>query len=173
ETVKDPSSVRLNDQGEYEYEWHTADVVYDKVLCQVFAAKSDLEALALAYAENQCRQNLTDGHDIAMVMELRQHGANDEKIMEIMQKEEKWLRDTDNLIQNLDESSLKELIEDRIDREAALELAKIEDVDLRTKIREVADAKSAEDSQRKYTRLQKKVMSALDEQEIAEGSLAD
>ena len=171
--VKDASSAKLNAEGEYEYEYRPASEVYAMVPCQIFSAKSDVDALGLAYSENAMRLNLTEGHDIAICQELRKSGASDEKIMEIMRKDARWLRDTDNFINNLDESSLKDLIEDRIDRDSAKALLEIEDVDIRTKIRESANAESAEDAARRRARYQKRVAAAMEEQEIAAGSKAD
>lgn len=171
--VKDANSAKLNDEGDYEYDYAPADEVYDCVLCQIFSAKDDTDALALAYSENACRTNLTEGHDIAICQELRKAGASDETIMEIMHKDVKWLRDTDNLLANLDEDTLKDLIEDRIDRDSAKSLMDIEDIDVRTEVREAANAESEEDAKRRRARYQKRVAAALEEQEIAAGSVAD
>jgi hypothetical protein len=172
-SVKDASTAKLNEKGEYEYEYRPADKVYEYVLCQIFSAKSDTDALALAYSENACRMNLTEGHDVAICQELRKSGASDEKIMEVMHKDAKWLRDTDQLIANLDEESLKDLIEDRIDRDSAKSLMDIEDLGARTQVRQAANAESEEDATRRRARYQKKVSEALEEQEIAAGSVAD
>lgn len=171
--VKDASSVKINSNGEYEYEYRPADQVYEYVLCQIFSAKSDTDALALAYSENAVRMNLTEGHDVAICQELRKSGASDEKIMEIMHKDVKWLRDTDQLIANLDEESFKDLVEDRIDRDSAKSLSEIEDIDVRTEVRITANAQSQEDASRRRKRYQKRVTAALEEQEIAAGSVAD
>lgn len=172
-SVKDANSAKLNSEGEYEYEYRPASEVYALVPCQIFSAKSDLEALGFAYSENAMRLNLTEGHDTAICQELRKSGASDEKIMEIMHKDARWLRDTDNFINSLDENSLKDLIEDRIDRDSAKALLEIEDIDTRTQVRESANAESADDGNRRRARYQKRVVSALEEQEIASGSVAD
>jgi SOS response regulatory protein OraA/RecX len=127
ELVKDPRTASLNDRMDYEYQYRPADEVYHQVLCQIYAVSDDIEALAFAYTENDCRINQGPGHDVAVVMELRQAGASDERIMEVMSKDEKWLRDTDSLVEQLGEATLKELIEDRIDREAALELLHVKE----------------------------------------------
>lgn len=171
--VKDANTAKLNDQGEYEYEYRPADQVYEYVVCQIFSAKSDTDALALSYSENACRMNLTEGHDVAICQELRKAGASDEKIMEVMHKDAKWLRDTDQLIANLDEESLKDLMEDRIDRDSAKCLMEIDDVDIRTEVRVSANAESQEDAARRRARYQRRVSEALEEQEIAAGSVAD
>lgn len=172
ELVNDPNNVRMNDKGEWEYARSSADKVYGKVLCQVFAVNSDLDALALAWAENKNRINLSEGHEIAEVMKLREFDATDEKILEILQRDEKWLRETDNLIENLDENTLKDLIECRIDRGSAKELAEIEDLDVREKVRVEANEVAEEFSHRKKSRFQKRVDEALKDQEIARGNLA-
>lgn len=172
-SVKDANLAKLNSEGEYEYEYRPANEVYALVPCQIYSAKSDIDALAYAYSENAIRTNLTEGHDVAICQELRKSGASDEKIMEIMHKDARWLRDTDNFINSLDENSLKDLIEDRIDRDSAKALMEIEDIDIRTKVRESANAESSEDSARRRARYQKRVVSAMEEQEIAAGSVAD
>jgi hypothetical protein len=172
-SVRDANSAKLNGEGEYEYEYRPANEVYAFVPCQIYSAKSDIDALAYAYSENSVRTNLTDGHDIAICQELRRSVASDEKIMEIMHKDARWLRDTDSFINSLDEDSLKDLIEDRIDRDSAKALMEIEDIDTRTQVRESANAESADDSNRRRARYQKRVLSALEEQEIAAGSVAD
>jgi hypothetical protein len=170
--VKDVNSPKLNVIGEYQYDIRPANEVYEYVICQIYSAKSDIDALALSYSENACRVNLNEGHDVAIFQELRNAHASDEKIMEIMHKDAKWLRDTDQLIANLDEDSLKDLIEDRIDRDSAKSLMKIEDVETRKKVRVAANAASLEDANRRRARYQKKVEDALEEQEIASGSVA-
>lgn len=172
EMVSDPNNVRLNDKSEWEYAHSSADKVYSKVICQVFAVNSDLDALALAWAENKNRINLSEGHEIAEVIKLREFDASDEKILEILQREEKWLRETDNLIENLDENTLKDLIECRIDRGSAKELAEIEDLDVREKVRIEANEVAEAFSHRKKSRFQKRVEEALKDQEVARGNLA-
>lgn len=172
ELVADPRSVELDDKGNWISKQCSANEVYETVLCQVFAVNDDLDALALAWAENKSRINLTEGHEIAEVMKLRKIHTSDEKILEILQRDEKWLSQTDSLIANLDEETLADLLENRIDRESACALGKIEDKELRQKIRVAANAATSETCNRKIKRLQKQVESALDSKEIAEGSVA-
>ena len=174
ELVKDPRTATLNENMEYEYEYRPADDVYEFVLCKIYAVTDDIEALSLAYTENDCRINQGPGHDIAVVMELRHAGASDEKIMSAMSKDEKWLRDTDTLIEGLGESSLKELIEDRIDREAALELLVIKEKhgdDVAAKALVVAHEASQKDYRKKFDKLTKTIFAARDDEEIAEGDV--
>jgi hypothetical protein len=176
EMVKDPRSLKFNDDMEPQYDYSPADQVYEFVLCQIYHASNDLDALALAYTENDCRVNQGPGHDIAMVLELRKCGASDEKIMGVMSKDEKWLRDTDNLIAGLDESTLRDVIEDTIDREAALELLPIKEKfneEVTAKVKEVAKDLADKDYKKRFERLTKRLTEARDEQEIAEGNVAD
>lgn len=170
--VKDANSAKLNKDGEYEYEFRPADSVYEKVLCQVFSAADDLDALGLAYSENNCRKNLTEGHDIAICQELRRCNATDEKILQIMKKDVRWLRDTDNLLNNLDGESLQCLIEDRIDRDSAKELLTIEDSEIRSQILAEANAESETESKKRKKKFQKRVEAALQEEELASGEVA-
>ena len=173
EIVIDPRSARLDEKGQWQYTKCSAEEAYAKIACQVFACNSDLDALALSWAENKTRINLSEGHEIAEVIKLRKFNADDERITVILQRDAKWLAETDDLINNLDEASLKDLLESRIDRLSALSLASIQDVGTRTKVREAANASSQELCEKKIKRLQKQVEIALDQKEIAEGTLAD
>ena len=173
EIVTDPHSLQLNDRGQWIYTQCSADEAYETIPCQVFAVNDDLEALALAWAENKGRINLTEGHELAEVMKLRKVGASDEKILEILQQDEKWLAQSDSLIGNLDVDTLADLLENRINRESALELCSIEDESLRNKVRIAANEVSKEACNRKLKRIQRQIEAALDQKEIAEGSVAD
>jgi hypothetical protein len=176
ELVKDARSFKMNDEMEPEYEYKPADQVYEYVLCQIFHATNDLDALALSYTENDCRVNQGPGHDVAMVIELRQCGATDEKIMGVMSKDEKWLRDTDNIIAGLDPTTLRDVIEDRIERDAALQLLavkeKYDDI-IASKVVVVAQEMAERDYKKRFDKLTKKLTEARDEQEIAEGNVAE
>ena len=176
ELVKDARSFKMNDDMEPEYEYKPADQVYEYVLCQIFHATNDLDALALSYTENDCRVNEGDGHDVAMVIELRQCGATDEKIMGVMSKDEKWLRDTDNIIAGLDPTTLRDVIEDRIERDAALQLLSIKekyDDTIASRVVVVAQEMAERDYKKRFDKLTKKLTEARDEQEIAEGNVAE
>jgi hypothetical protein len=173
EMVTDPGSLQLDEKGEWTYTQCSADKAYAMIPCQVFAVNDDLQALSLAWAENKGRINLTEGHEIAEVMKLRKVGASDEKILEILQQDEKWLAESDSLIANLDTDTLADLLENRIDRESACELSSIEDEQVRTKVRIAANEASKEACDRKIKRIQKQIELALERKEIAEGSVAD
>lgn len=173
EIVVDPRSVSMNDRGDWVYSKCPANEAYESVLCQVFAVNNDLDALALSWAENKGRINLTDGHEVAEVIKLRKFNASDERILEILHQDEKWLAETENLIAELDVDTLGDLLEGRIDRGSALALSAITNLDQRSKVREAANNASSEACEKRIKRLQKQVEIALDEVEIAEGSLAD
>ena len=176
ELVKDARSLKFNEDMEPQYDYRPADQVYEFVLCQIYHASNDLDALALSYTENDCRVNQGPGNDVAMVIELRHCGATDEKIMSIMAKDEKWLRDTDNLIAGLDEATLRDVIEETIDRDAALELLPIKEnytEEITAKVKEVAKELADKDYKKRFEKLTKKLTEARDEQEIAEGVVAE
>jgi hypothetical protein len=176
ELVKDPAYTRLNDNLEYEYEYKPADQVYEYVPCQIYAAKSDIDALSLSYTENDCRINQGEGADVAMVMELRRCLASDEEILSAMTKEESWLRDTDHLIEGLMQEALTDLLEDRIDREGALELLKIRQKfgdEVAGKALAIANDASQKDYERKFLRCTERIEEAMTEREIAEGAVEE
>jgi len=173
EMVADPNSAKIDEKGHWVYSHAPANKVYASIACQIFSCNDDLEALALAWAENKTRINLTEGHEIAETIKLRKHGATDERIQKILQRDAKWLAETDSLIKNLDSVTLSELIENRIDRDSAIQLCKIENVETRSRVREAANAASNEVSRRKIERIQKQVENALEKQEIAEGAVVN
>jgi hypothetical protein len=173
EMVADPKSLKLNAEGQWEYSQSPADQVYKTVACQVFSVNNDLDALALSWAENKSRINLTDGNEVAEVHRLRSFGASDERILEILQHNEKWLAETDNLIENLDDATFDDLCEGRVDRGAAIELMSIEDAAVRNQRRLEAVEFAQESWRKKMNRIQKQVESVLEEKEVAEGAVAD
>jgi hypothetical protein len=121
EMVADPRTPKVNEKGEFISRTASADEAYEFVPCQIFMCRDDLDALVLAWAENKTRINLTDGHEIVEVIQLRDNGASDAKIMEVLQQDSKWLSDTDRLIASLDSHTLADLIEGRLDRNSAVE----------------------------------------------------
>jgi hypothetical protein len=156
------------DQNEFK----PAQEVYEWILCQIFKADTELEAIQLSRAENSCRKDFSEGTDIALVVELRECNYSDEEILKVVDKQPQWLRDTDKLITDLDQHTLSDLLESRIVRDAAEELIKIEDVEVRTKVREEA-AKLAKISYKEtYERLQRSLQAAENEEELAEGKVA-
>jgi hypothetical protein len=118
----------------------SADIAYEFVICQVFNCENDLEAATLSWAENKNRIDLTEGHEVAAVMELRRFGASDDSIMEVLQKDSRWLHETDELIEALksDEETLNLFCEDKIKRGAIKKLIEISDLEERSKIRDQA-----------------------------------
>jgi len=169
EMVRDTGNARFNtEESCFEYENHPADVVYAQILMQVYVAKDDLEALAYAYDENACRVNLSEGHDVAMLVQLRQAKASDEQILNILHKKVQWLRETDKLIANLDMTTLNDWIEGNIAREAAQELLKVENIDTRLECLQKAKQASEVVWQDKIEKIQKQVENCEEELELAQ-----
>ena len=171
EFVKDPSSVNVDRKGNKEYSYKLAGEVYKDVLCQIYNTESDIEALAYSYSENACRKNLNDGHDVAILMELRRHKATDDQILSVLQKNKMWLRDTDSLVKKLDPATLNELLEGRITRQAAAKLSEIDDIDDRTEVREKAGAVSDKRNSRNMNINQKRIERAAKDQHVAQINL--
>jgi uncharacterized protein YheU (UPF0270 family) len=173
EMVRDTSKAKFNTTNNcFEYEDRPADLVYAEVLMQVYVAKDDLEALAYAYDENACRVNLSEGHDVAMLVQLRQAKASDEQILNILHKKVQWLRETDKLIANLDLTTLNNLIEGNIAREAAQELLKVENIDTRLECLQRAKQASEIVWHDKIEKIQKQVENCEEELELARADKA-
>jgi hypothetical protein len=171
EMVADPRTPKVNEKGEFISRTASADEAYEFVPCQIFMCRDDLDALVLAWAENKTRINLTDGHEIVEVIQLRDNGASDAKIMEVLQQDSKWLSDTDRLIASLDSHTLADLIEGRLDRNSAVELAGIEDEKVRNQVRVAAHESSTETSGRRIARLLRRAEQAEANEDIAKGEV--
>lgn len=173
EQVADPRKKKVSPDQDVEMSYCLAKDAYETLVCQIFSVQDDLEALAISWAENKNRINLTDGHEVAEVIKLRKHRASDTQILEILQRDEKWLAETDRLVSKLDAETLSNLIENRIDRHAALALLQIPDQETRKEVLEKANDLADEKHKKKKEKAKKVVTSALDEQEEAEGLIAD
>jgi hypothetical protein len=171
EEVLDPRGVKASEDG-WKYGKVSAELAYEFVPCQIFVCNNDLQALALAWAENKSRINLTEGHEIAEVAKLRAANATDSQIVEILQQDSKWLAETDRLINGLDANTLSDLFEGRIDRHSAIELGAIDDEEIREKVRTAANEAAAESCQKRIGRIQSQIEKVLDRKEIAECDLA-
>jgi len=134
-----------------------ANLAYEFVVCQVFNCENDLEAATLSWAENKNRIDLTEGHEIAAVLELRKFDATDDIIMEILQKDSRWLHETDELISALsnDEETLGLFCEDKIKRGAIKRLIEINDLEERSKVRDQAMNMAEVAFEQKSTKLDK------------------
>ena len=169
--VSDPRKPRHNENGEYVNHVTTADEAYEFVTCQVFSCSDDIEALTLAWAENKNRINLTDGHEIRQLMQLRDANATDAQIMQILQRNQKWLADTDRLVQSLDHGSLADLIEGKLDRNAAVELAAIDNLEDREQVRQMANEEAMQEWRKRIQRIKSEIDNAMSKRDVAEGSV--
>lgn len=168
--VVDPRYPRHDDNGQYvNSSVTTADIAYEYVPCQIFMCSDDINALVLAWAENKNRINLTEGHEMAQVIQLRESGATDSQIIEILQRNQKWLADTDKLVSSLDPNTLSDLLEGRLERTAAVELAAIEDESVRESVRIAANEQASSSWAKRISRLKNKLDEANSKVEILEG----
>lgn len=170
EEVKNPQDLTVSSEGKWVHGTTTADEAYALVPCQIFACNTDLDALALSWAENKTRINLTDGHEVAEVIKLRQANASDDRIMEILQQDRRWLAETDRLIASLDANTLADFLEGRIDRGSAIQLSSVSDIEVRNQIRQSANNAAQATFERRITRLDNRIDDAQERQEIAEAN---
>lgn len=150
-----------------------ANEVYSHVMCHIFDAESDLDALALAHRENACRVNLTEGHLIANLIELRKCQASDEKILEIVGRDGEWLAKIDRLINGLDQETLTNVIEDKLDFKGAIELLEITDLDARKEAFSKANEYATENHKKRWDRLKQQAERVFDKKEMAAGRLVE
>jgi hypothetical protein len=145
----------------------SADVAYEHIVCQVFSCETDLDAAVLSWAENKNRVDLTEGHEVAAVIELRKFNVPDDRIMEVLQKDSKWLKETDDLVESLDQESLSLLCEDKLKRGAAIHVSKI-DVEKRPAVLKSALDRSEKLYGQKLDSLDKKLDSIHKKKDRAE-----
>ena len=156
EMVVDPRESKFGETTS-EREMVSADIAYEYVVCQIFSCSSDLEAATLAWAENKNRINLTDGHEVAAVREFRLYGATDDQILETLQQDSKWLHETDELLEKIDEDTLSQLCEDKIKRSVAIQLLKIDDLEKRSEVLNAAIVNAQESHSAKASKLDKQL----------------
>jgi len=138
-SVRDTSKIIVGKSGKKEYAWGNAKDIFAFVQCQIYHTQDDFEALAYSYSENACRKNFNEGHDIALMLELRRYKASDDKILNVLQKNKTWLKEVEELVKKLDPATLNDLLEGRINALAASKLSEIDDVEQRTKVRNKAN----------------------------------
>ncbi len=171
EEVADPRAL-ANEDGFCNFSTAPADKAYEFVACQVFAVNDDLEALALSWAENKSRINLTDGHEVAEVIKLRDSDATDAQIMSVLQRDGRWLASTDRLIASLDAMTLADLMEGRLDRDSAERLATIDDLSVRSQVRDLATESAEHAHRRRLSSINNRIVQAIEREELAEGQRA-
>jgi ParB-like chromosome segregation protein Spo0J len=119
------------DQSDRTYK--NAKEIYNKIECRVEDI-DDLQAFAEAFSENENSRSIGEAETIFLIDKFRKKlKYTDEQILKITNKNSVWLRDTDKLL-TLDENSLNYFKENKINREAALELLKEEDIQEREKL---------------------------------------
>ena len=150
----------------------TAVNVFEFIECRVHDQLDDMEAYRIAFTGNATGIDIGDGATVALVKQLRNCGENDKDILACTGKSITWLRDTDTLVQ-LDEVTFDALATDEINRSAALELAKVADVEERLarfeRSQQIAEERNAAFQSKAEADLEKAEM----DQEIAEATVMD
>ena len=140
--------------------------VYDQVECRI-EFMDDANALCCALQLNETSEIIGDAANINVVKVLRDSGYDEPEILKATGKSLSWLREIDQLI-GLDETCLQDYQSEKINKQVALRLALIKDVEERVarleKIKQVAEERHLE----KIRQSQQKVEDALKEAEQAE-----
>jgi hypothetical protein len=132
----------------------------------------DREAFKVAYSGNDKAIGIGEGATIALIREYRAADWSDSEIMEATGKSITWLKDTDVLI-GLDEETFTALTNEQINRSAALDLAKIEDVNERFELLDSARNFATKRLSTMKAKLQKEAESAEHKAEVAKGDLVE
>ncbi len=159
ERCKDPST------GKYV----PAKELYEYILCQVYDAPTDKDALKLAYKSGTCRVDFGDEADVSLVKDLREKKWSDEEILDVTGNRPEWLRDMDRLLEKLadDEPTLTAFFKGQINKAAALAFAEVEDIEVRHAGLEQAMEYATEDAKKKVAKLEKSILRLRENEEIA------
>jgi len=132
----------------------------------------DKAAFKHAFSGNDKAIGIGEGATVALIREYRSAGWNDHEIMDATGKSITWLKDSDVLI-GLDDQTFSALTNEQINRSAALELAKIEDVTERLDVLETARNFASNRLAKMKKKLEKEVASAENKVELAESEAAE
>lgn len=149
-----------------------ASEVYAFIECRI--VKCDIKkAWRQAYSVNAQSVGIGPGATVAFVRHLRKANYKDQEVLDIVKHQKSWLRDTDLLIEKLDEKTFDALINNEIRRSVALALAGIEDLEQR--LERLEHAKKAHDKRIASIKMQvvEKAKKAATKKEIAEAAEAD
>lgn len=107
--------------------WKTAEEVYEYVEARLHQNISDEEAWEIAFQENSTSIDIGDNATIALIKRWRELGWDDSAILKMTGKSITWLRETDHII-DLDHDTFSAFAAGELNRSAAVDLSKIEDV---------------------------------------------
>lgn len=166
--VKDKASCRNPATGKDE----KASVLYEYVDARINLNMDDRTAYKHAYSGNDKAIGIGEGSTVALIREFREAGWTDQDVMEATGKSITWLKDTDILI-DLDEDTFKALANDQINRSAALDLAKIEDVEERLQVLDRAREFATSRLSSVKKKLEKEVENTESKAEVAKAEIAE
>lgn len=119
-----------------------ASEVHEWVECRI-EYMDDATALCCALKLNETGEVIGETASLQVVKVLRESGYDDQEILKATGKSIAWLRETERLI-GLDEVCLEHLRSDMINRQVALRLAKVKDVEERVSMLERIKAAAEE-----------------------------
>ncbi len=145
--------------------------VYSSVTCRI-KTLTDEEALTRACAVSNTSIKWGDAAYARLVKVLYKMGKTDDQVCKVLNKGKQWIAETYQL-NELDDYSFSFLLEGKINRKCALDLAKISDLEVRKSWLNAA----WEDAIKTHKEIQDKTEEAIDksvvEEEIAESELAE
>jgi ParB-like chromosome segregation protein Spo0J len=149
-----------------------ADKLFEYVDVRINTHMDDKAAFKHAFSGNDKAIGIGEGATIALIREYRTAGWTDGDIMEATGKSITWLKDSDVLI-GLDEHTFTALTNDQINRSAALDLAKIEDVAERLEVLDAARNFASKRLSAMKKKLESEVAAAESKAEVAEGEAVE
>jgi len=144
--------------------------VYESVECRLYEDIDDKEAMKMAFLENSTSVNIGEAANLNLFRYWRDHGFDDQTIMDCTKKTVAWVRHMD-IISGLDAETLTAYCQSQINQTVALQLANVEDKKERVKILHEACAYAEGRAKETIDKAQEELGEAVKDAELAQGTL--
>jgi hypothetical protein len=165
--VRHPETRELLEAG-----YSPAQEVFKFLRCEI-KELDDEEAQTLNILENDKHVGIGERAGIRLVAKMRAWGWDDARILKKLKKSGQWLRDTDEMLNNLGDVCLQAVYDERINRTGAMLLAKITNVKERELILADATHNAWERAKGVVEKRKEEVSKADISEELAEIRLAE
>jgi ParB-like chromosome segregation protein Spo0J len=143
---------------------------FKDVPCHVHEEMSDEEAWATAWRANDTAKEIGDNASASLVKHWKEKGYSDQKILDITNRSTQWLHQM-YVLGKLDSFCFDAYTSGRVGLRVALDLAKIEDEEVRVKVCELGIKEAEITWKEQQSKIDKSVLNAENKFEIAEARL--
>jgi len=155
------------------YDQHTISVknaedVYKQIECRIIENASLESSFKIAFDENEQNEGIGEAATIALVKFWKDSGWDTNKIKDITGKSITWVRDTEKLIDNLDETSMSCLISGQINRAVAIDLSSVVDPEERHRQLKLCISIASQRLQEMRSKIDDSYVKYLDDADVAD-----